>query len=149
MTQIAGELHGVTCYLCNLSRNIFVARNVARSRTQFYFLQRLQQLSITVAQCNHPSSNFQSPLHSVTTPPATFNHRCTAPGTCLTIFLQYDQERMRSSSDEVLPSPPGWSRHKSFQVAELALRSVTSHLGNCNDASSTIARQNCSVTLPC
>ena len=56
VTQVAEELHGVTCYLCNLSRNIFVARNVAR-RTQFYFLQRLQQLSIVVAQCNHPSSN--------------------------------------------------------------------------------------------
>ena len=53
----AEELHGVTCYFCNLSRNIFVARSVARSRTQFYFLQRLQQLSIAVAQCNHPSSN--------------------------------------------------------------------------------------------
>ena len=59
-TQVAEELHGVTCYLCNLSRNIFVARNVARSRTQFYFLQRLQQLSIAVAQCNHPSSNLSS-----------------------------------------------------------------------------------------
>ena len=56
-TQFAEELHGVKCYLCNLFRNIFVARNVARSRTQFYFLQRLQQLSIAVAQCNHPSSN--------------------------------------------------------------------------------------------
>ena len=56
-TQVAEELHGVTCYLCNLSHNIFVACNVARSRTQFYFLQWLQQLPIAVAQCNHPFSN--------------------------------------------------------------------------------------------
>ena len=35
-----------------MSRSIFVARNVSRSRSQFYFLQRLQQLSIAVAQCN-------------------------------------------------------------------------------------------------
>ena len=49
------ELHGVTCYLFNLSRNcIFVAHSLARSRTQFYFLQRSQQLSIAVAQCNTP-----------------------------------------------------------------------------------------------
>ena len=33
---------------------LFCTHNVARSRTQFYFLQRLQQLSITVTQCNTP-----------------------------------------------------------------------------------------------
>ena len=54
VTQVAEELLGVTCYLCNLSRNISVARNVARSRTQFYFFQQLQQLPIAVAQCNTP-----------------------------------------------------------------------------------------------
>ena len=50
-TQVAEELHGVACYLCNLSRNIFVARNVARSRTQFYFLQRLQRCNAPPATC--------------------------------------------------------------------------------------------------
>ena len=34
------------CNLCNLSRNSFVVRSIA---TQFYFLQRLQKLSLTVA----------------------------------------------------------------------------------------------------
>ena len=51
-TQVAEELHGVTCYLCNLSRNIFVSRSIARSRLSSTF-------------CND-CSNFQSPLHSVT-----------------------------------------------------------------------------------
>ena len=46
-TQVAEELHGVTCYPCNLFRNIYVARNVA---------QRLQQLLIAVAQCNTPAT---------------------------------------------------------------------------------------------
>ena len=33
LVQVAEEMHGVTCYLCNLSRHIsVVARNVARSR---------------------------------------------------------------------------------------------------------------------
>ena len=62
---IAEELHGVTCYLCNLSRNIFVARSIARSRTQFYFLQRLQQLSIAVAQCNTPPATCLAMLCSI------------------------------------------------------------------------------------
>ena len=65
VTQVAEELHGVTCYLCNLSRNIFVARSVARSRTQFYFLQRLQQLSIAVAQCNTPPATCLAMLCSI------------------------------------------------------------------------------------
>ena len=64
-TQVAEELHGVPCYLCNLSRNIFVARNVVRSRTQFYFLQRLQQLSIAVAQCNTPPATCLAMLCSI------------------------------------------------------------------------------------
>ena len=64
-TSVAEELHGVTCYLCNLSRNIFVARSVARSRTQSYFFQRLQQLSITVAQCNTPPATCVAMLCSI------------------------------------------------------------------------------------
>ena len=39
----AGSLPGVTCPEINMSRNVFVAVTVPRSRTDFYFLQWLQQ----------------------------------------------------------------------------------------------------------
>ena len=72
-TQVAEELHGVTCYFCNLSRDIFAARNVARSRTQFYFLQRLQQLSIAIAQCNTPPATCLAMLCSISQSGSVFS----------------------------------------------------------------------------
>ena len=64
-------LHSVLCYLYNLSRHIFVAHSVTRSRTQFYFLQ---QLSIVIAQCNTPVQRFaqwanQDPYYPLLSPP--------------------------------------------------------------------------------
>ena len=42
------------CTMHGLSRNIFVARSVARSRTQLYFSQRIAATGNTIAQCITP-----------------------------------------------------------------------------------------------
>ena len=48
--QVAGELRSVH----GLSRNFFVTRSVARSRTQLYFLQRIAAIFNNIAQCITP-----------------------------------------------------------------------------------------------
>ena len=41
--KLQAKLQGVTCLAIIKSRNIFVARSIARSRIRFYFSQRLPQ----------------------------------------------------------------------------------------------------------
>ena len=50
-----------------LSRNFFVARSVARSRTQLYFSQRIAAFDNTIAQCITPSSNLSRNFTAVLT----------------------------------------------------------------------------------
>ena len=58
--QVAGELHSVTD---GLSRNFFVARSVARSRSQLYFSQRLAATGNTIAQCVSPLQHLVSQFY--------------------------------------------------------------------------------------
>ena len=55
--QVAGELHSVAWVV---SQFVFVARSVARSRTQLYFSKRIAAAGNTIARC------------TCITPPATF-----------------------------------------------------------------------------
>ena len=112
-TQVAEELHVVTCYLCNLSRDIC-----------FVFARAtLHEVELSSTFCND-CSNFQSPLHSVTTPPAT----------CLARFARSANQNPYYP----LLSPP------QSQVCELLpvpLHSVTPCLCNCNAALLNVVRQ--------
>ena len=56
--KLHGSLRGVTCPEMNMSRNVFVAVTVARSRTEFS--QRLRQ------QRNRETCSFQGMLHWAT-----------------------------------------------------------------------------------
>ena len=58
--KLHGSLRSVTCPEMNMSRNVFVAVTVARSRTNFYFSQRLRQ------QQNWETCSFQGMLHYAT-----------------------------------------------------------------------------------
>ena len=58
--KLPESLPSVTCVEMNMSRNVFVVVTVARSRTDFYFSQRLRQ------QKNCKTCSFQSMLHLAT-----------------------------------------------------------------------------------
>ena len=63
--KLQAKLQGLTCFAITKSRNIFVARRIARSRIRFYFSQRLPQCCNAfpaIAQCNisHRNSLFKN-----------------------------------------------------------------------------------------
>ena len=81
--KLHGSLPSVTCPEMNVSRNVFVAVTVARSRTNFYFSQRLREQK----QCE--TCSFQGMLHL-----ATIRATCVAT-------------KLREKLQEKLPSTTG------------------------------------------
>ena len=49
--KLQAHLQGVTCLAIIKSRNIFVARSIARSRIRFYFAQRLPHCNAFFRHC--------------------------------------------------------------------------------------------------
>ena len=70
----------------NLSRNVFVTITIARSRTDFYFSQRLRQ------QKNCETFSFHGMLHLA-----------TIRATCITTKLQDNLQEKLPSVTEALP----------------------------------------------
>ena len=102
--QVAGELHSVTWVVSQF----FVARSVARGRTQFYSSQRIAATGDTTAQCVFPSATFLAILRHLN------------KGTCDTSHFSF----RGALGTQVLPRP-SLIRPIILQVAEIALQCNT------------------------